>query len=100
MGVERAWYGVNGATGLLQAALLAVAVPGEAVLMPRNAHRSLIEACLLGHLTPLLFDLPFQSDRGQPAPMDAAWLQKVLNALPPQAPRIAAAVLVHPTYQG
>ena len=100
MGVERAWYGVNGATGMLQAALLAVAAPGEAVLIPRNSHRSLLQACLLGDLVPLLFDLPFQTDRGQPAPVDHAWMQRVLSELPRDAPPIAAAVLVHPTYQG
>ena len=97
MGVKRCWFGVNGATGLLQAALLAIGRPGEAVLLPRNAHRSLIQACLLGDLTPVLYDIPFQSDRGQPAPMDATWLQRVLAEL--DTP-VAAAVLVHPTYQG
>ena len=30
--VDRCWFGVNGATGLLQAALLGIAQPGEAVL--------------------------------------------------------------------
>lgn len=99
-GVERCWYGVNGATGLLQAALLAITQPGDAVLMPRNSHRSLIQACLLGQLTPLLFDLPFQADRGQPAPATAAWMDRVLAALPADHPPIGAAVLVHPTYQG
>ena len=97
MGVKRCWFGVNGATGLLQASLLAIGRPGEAVLLPRNAHRSLIQACLLGDLTPVLYDIPFQSDRGQPAPMDATWLQRVLAEL--HTP-VAAAVLVHPTYQG
>ena len=53
-GADRCWYGVNGATGLLQAALLAMASPGEAVLMPRNVHRSLIQACVLGGITPVL----------------------------------------------
>ena len=100
IGVQRAWYGVNGATGMLQAALLALAAPGQAVLLPRNSHRSLLQACLLGDLTPLLFDLPFQSDRGQPAPADHAWMQRVLAELPGDAPPVAAAVLVHPTYQG
>ena len=100
MGVNRCWYGVNGATGLLQAALLGISRPGEAVLMPRNAHRSLIQACLLGQLTPLLFDLPHLHDRGHPAPADAAWIERVLAALPAEHPPISAAVLVHPTYQG
>ena len=97
MGVKRCWFGVNGATGLLQAALLAIGRPGEAVLLPRNVHRSLIQACLLGDLTPVLYDIPFHTDRGQPAPMDASWLQRVLRDL--DTP-VAAAVLVHPTYQG
>ena len=44
LGVTGCWFGVNGATGLLQAALLALAGPGEAVLMPCNSHRSLIAA--------------------------------------------------------
>ena len=100
MGVDRCWYGVNGATGLLQSALLGLCRPGQAVLMPRNSHRSLIQACVLGQLTPLLFDLPFLNDRGQSQPPDAAWLEGVLEALPDQHPSIGAAVLVHPTYQG
>ena len=100
MGVARCWYGVNGATGLLQAALLAMARPGERVLLPRNVHRSLIQACVLGDLQPVLFDLPFQSDRGQPAPVDARWIERVLEALPSEGAPIRAAVLVHPTYQG
>jgi lysine decarboxylase/arginine decarboxylase len=57
MGADRCWYGVNGATGLLQAALLAIAQPGDAVLMPRNVHRSLIQACVLGDIKPLLKSL-------------------------------------------
>ena len=100
MGVARCWYGVNGATGLLQAALLAMVRPGERVLLPRNVHRSLIQACVLGDLRPVLFDLPFQSDRGQPAPADSAWIERVLQALPRDGAPIRAAVLVHPTYQG
>ena len=100
MGVDRCWYGVNGATGLLQAALLGICRPGEAVLLPRNAHRSLIQACLLGDLTPLLFDLPFNRERGQADPPDGPWIESVLAALPQDHPPITAAVLVHPTYQG
>ncbi|MFL0781526.1 MAG: aminotransferase class I/II-fold pyridoxal phosphate-dependent enzyme [Prochlorococcus sp.] len=100
MGVDRCWYGVNGATGLLQAALLALARPGQYVLMPRNVHRSLIEACVLADLTPVFFDLPFLVDRGHVGPADEAWLKPVLNQISRLGVKIAAAVLVHPTYQG
>ncbi|NDC35434.1 MAG: lysine decarboxylase, partial [Synechococcaceae bacterium WB9_2_112] len=35
LGAEHCWFGVNGASGLLQAALLALAPPGSRVLLPR-----------------------------------------------------------------
>ena len=100
MGVDRCWYGVNGATGLLQASLLAMARPGQSVLMPRNVHQSLIEACALGDIRPIFFDLPFLVDRGHVGPLDAKWLKKVLEQTLALGVEIAAAVVVHPTYQG
>ena len=59
IGVQRAWYGVNGATGMLQAALLALAAPGQAVLLPRNS-RAVFCRPICGRSHPLLFDLPFR----------------------------------------
>ena len=63
-GAKKCWYGVNGATGLLQSAVLAIAKPQQAILMPRNVHRSIIQACILGDISPVFFDLPFLEDRG------------------------------------
>ncbi len=100
VGVDRCWYGVNGATGLLQSSLLALAKPGQAVLMPRNIHKSCIQACLFGGLTPLLFDVPFLSDRGHSFTFDRKWLQRVFNKAKEFEEDIAAVVLVNPTYQG
>jgi arginine/lysine/ornithine decarboxylase len=100
MGADHCWYGVNGATGLLQAALLAIAEPGDAVLMPRNVHRSLIQACVLGDITPLLYNVPYQTTQGHPAPPDLNWIKRVIAGLPSDRQKIKAAVLVHPTYQG
>ena len=53
LGARHCWFGVNGASGLLQAALLALCPPGSRVLLPRNLHRSLLHGCLLGQLEPL-----------------------------------------------
>ena len=100
MGADHCWYGVNGATGLLQAALLAIAHPGDAVLMPRNVHRSLIQACVLGDIEPLLYNVPYQTKQGHSAPPNLAWIKKVIADLPNHQRKIKAAVLVHPTYQG
>ena len=90
MGADHCWYGVNGATGLLQAALLAMAQPGDAVLMPRNVHRSLIQACVLGDIEPLLYNVPYQTKQGHSAPPNLAWIQKVLADLPNHQRKIKA----------
>ncbi len=100
VGVDRCWYGVNGATGLLQSSLLALARPGQAVLMPRNIHKSCIQACLFGGLIPLLFDVPYLTDRGHASVFDKKWLQRVFKKAKEIEEDIAAVVLVNPTYQG
>ena len=100
VGADRCWYGVNGATGLLQSSLLSLARPGQAVLMPRNIHKSCIQACLFGGLTPILFDVPFLSDRGHASIFDRRWLQRVFRKAKELEEDIAAVVLVNPTYQG
>ena len=99
LGAQRCWYGVNGASGLLQAALLGLADPGQRVLLPRNLHRSLLHGCLLGQLQPVLFDLPFDPATGLWLPAPAAHLERVLAAALAAGP-LAAVVLVSPSYQG
>jgi len=96
-GADHCWLGVNGASGLLQAALLALCPPGSRVLLPRNLHRSLLHACVLGRLQPVLYSLPFDPLTGLWLPADPAHLQRVLAAAPGP---LAALVLVDPTYQG
>ncbi|MEX0589050.1 MAG: aminotransferase class I/II-fold pyridoxal phosphate-dependent enzyme [Cyanobium sp.] len=99
LSAEAVWFGVNGASGLLQAALLALAPPGSRVLLPRNLHRSLLHACVLGQLRPLLFDLPFDPASGLWLPPSPAHLEAVLEASQGGGP-VAALVLVSPSYQG
>ncbi len=99
-GAERCWFGVNGASGLLQAALLALAPPGASVLLPRTLHRSLLHGCVLGGLRPLLFDLPFDPLSGLWQPAGVAHLERVLAAAMARPDPPVAAVLVDPSYQG
>ena len=100
MGVKRGWYGVNGATGLLQAGLFSIASPGQSILVPRNVHRSIIYSCALADLTPIFFDLPFMKDRGHYLPPDSNWVGNIFNSINQIEDKIVAAVLVNPFYQG
>ncbi|MCP9915890.1 aminotransferase class I/II-fold pyridoxal phosphate-dependent enzyme [Cyanobium sp. ATX 6F1] len=106
LGAQRCWFGVNGASGLLQVALLGLCPPGSRVLLPRNLHRSLLHGCVLAQLRPVLFDLPFDPATGLWLPPDAAHLERVLQAAGELAGgelakgELAAVVLVNPTYQG
>lgn len=101
LGAERCWFGVNGASGLLQAALLALCPPGSRVLLPRNLHRSLLHGCVLGGIEPLLYDLPSDPLTGLWQPPQPRRLEQVLAAAAalPGEP-VTALVLVDPTYQG
>ena len=98
-GADHCWFGVNGASGLLQAALLGLCSPGARVLLPRNLHRSLLHGCLLGRLQPVLFDLPFCGDTGLWQPPSPAHLRRVLERALADGP-LGAVVLVDPTYEG
>jgi lysine decarboxylase len=99
LGADACWFGVNGASGLLQAALLGLCAPGSRVLLPRNLHRSLLHACVLGNLEPVLYALPLDPTTGHWLPPPPEHLNQVLEAALRQGP-IAALVIVDPTYQG
>ena len=97
---DHCWFGVNGASGLLQAALLGLCPPGGRVLLPRNLHRSLLHGCVLGGLEPLLYNLPFDSHGGLWQPPSPRHLEQVLIAAARGGTPVAALVLLDPTYQG
>ena len=100
VGAKKGWYGVNGASGLLQAALFSLVQPGQSVLMPRNVHKSIAHACVLGGFQPILFDIPYLEDRGHYGVPNTAWVKNVIENLSLDKSQIAAAVLVNPSYQG
>ncbi len=52
----------NGATAGIQAMLMLYARPGDTVLLPRNAHLSAVNGCILGDLRPVFLPLSFTGD--------------------------------------
>ena len=97
---KRCFFGVNGASGLIQSGLIAMAKPGEYILMPRNIHISVIKACALQNIIPIFFDIDFSIDTGHFKPITETWFKKVIKNINIENKKIVGVVLVNPYYQG
>ena len=97
---KRCFFGVNGASGLIQSGLIAMANPGETVLMPRNVHVSVIKTCAMQNIIPLFFDLEFSSETGHYKPITKNWLENVFKKINFNKEKIVGVILVSPSYHG
>ena len=80
-GAKGWFFGVNGASGLIQSALIAMANPGETILMPRNVHISVIKTCAMLNINPIFFDLEFSTETGHYTQITKIWLEHVFKKL-------------------
>jgi arginine/lysine/ornithine decarboxylase len=60
-GADATFFAPNGTTGAIHAMLLGTLAPGDKILVPRNAHRSVIGGLILGGLRPV-YVLPAYSE--------------------------------------
>ena len=95
-GSKRAWWLVGGSTAGLLAAIDAATQAGDEVLIARNCHKSVYNACMLcrlktAYIQPPLFPDHSFSDRITPEQVDAA-----LKA----HPNTRLVALTSPTYEG
>ncbi|MBT9317532.1 aminotransferase class I/II-fold pyridoxal phosphate-dependent enzyme [Leptothoe spongobia] len=95
-GAEQTWFLVNGSTCGIEAALLATCGPGDRVIVPRNAHQSVLSGLILSGAMPVWIAPVYSSDwqlfLGMRADEIAAALQRY--------PGVKAVVVVSPTYEG
>ena len=89
-GAGQAYFCINGTTGAVQAMLLGTLSAGDTVLVPRNAHRSIIGGLILSGARPVYL---------QPE-IDARLGLEDLQAAVAAHPEAKAVVLVYPTYYG
>jgi len=99
-GAKGCFFGVNGASGLIQSAIIAMAKPGETILMPRNVHISVIKICAMQNIHPIFFDLDFSSETGHYKPITKIWLENVFKKINFNEKKIVGVILVSPSYQG
>ena len=87
---------VGGTTSAVQAVILSCAKRGEKIILPRNMHRSVMGAMVLGGAIPVYVDPACDERLGIPLGMRVADVEKAIRENPD-----AKAVLVNnPTYYG
>jgi arginine decarboxylase len=95
-GAEQSFYLMNGSSCGLHAAIMASVEPGDTLLVPRNAHRSVMAAMVLADVQPQWFLPEWESEWG-------IWGAVGLEALEVawrRAPHAKGLVLTSPTYEG
>ncbi len=95
-GAGRTWFLTNGATQGNHALCLALAGPGEPVLVQRNIHASLIDGLILSGGRPTFLAPEYHAELGMALGITPESLASCLR----KAPDVRAVFMVSPTYYG
>lgn len=95
-GASHAFFMVNGTSSAVQTMVMSMCKHGDKIIMPRNVHRSAINALILSGAQPIYVDPKMNSDLGISLGMTVEGVKKAIEEHPD-----AKAVLVNnPTYYG
>lgn len=95
-GAKHAFFMVNGTTSAVQAMVMSVCKKGEKIIMPRNVHRSAINALVISGAVPIYINPGVNKKLGIPLGMCVEDVKRAIKKNPD-----AKAVLVNnPTYYG
>lgn len=95
-GAERAWFLVNGSTSGIHALLLTLCRPGDTVIVPRNAHKSMLAGLIFSGALPLYIEPAIDPLWGIPLQVPEATAAEALA----RAPQARALFVTSPTYNG
>ncbi len=95
-GAAQAFFMVGGTTSSVQAMIMATCQEGDKIILPRNVHRSVINALILCGAEPVYVDPGLNSRLGIPLGMSTARVEEALR----NNPGAAALLVNNPTYYG
>ena len=95
-GSEQCRFFINGTTGAIHAMLLTALNPGDKVIVPRNAHRSVLGALVLVGAVPVFIQPEIDENLGIAMSITSDEVKKVIE----ENPTAKALVMVYPTYYG
>jgi len=95
-GAERAFFMTGGTTSAVQAMIMSVCKSGDSIIIPRNVHKSAINALILCDINPVYVDPGIHSSLGISLGMDAESLSRAVS----ENPTAKAVFINNPTYYG
>ena len=95
-GAENSLFIVNGATGAVQAMIMSVAKSGDKIILPRNVHRSAINALVVCGAVPVYVNPGVNGELGIPLGMTPEDVELAIV----QNPDAKAVLVNNPTYYG
>lgn len=95
-GADHSFFGVNGTTGGIYAMILTIAGPRDKIIVPRNAHRSIIGGIILSGAVPVFMNPEVDIDLGIAMGVTPETVEKALR----QNPDAKGVLIINPTYYG
>ena len=95
-GADFCWFSINGTTALIEAMIMGTVGPDEIIIIPREAHRSVISGLVLSGAKPVYMDCDFDERWGIPLGVSLENAIKSMDA----HPEAKAILLVYPNYYG
>lgn len=90
------WFSINGTTALIEAMIMGTVGPDETIIIPREAHRSVISGLVLSGAKPVYMDCQFDERWGIPLGVSLDDAVKTMDAYP----EAKVILLVYPNYYG
>ena len=95
-GADAAFMMVGGTTSAVQAMIMSVCKPGDAIIIPRNVHKSAINALIIAGIAPVYVDPGTHDELGISLGMDAENVARAIQ----ENPGAKAVFVNNPTYYG
>ncbi len=95
-GAASSFFIVNGTTGSVQAMIMSATTEGDKIIMPRNVHRSAINALVVNGATPIYVNPGVNKELGIPLGMSVKDVEKAIK----ENPDAKAVLINNPTYYG
>jgi len=81
-GADHCWFSINGTTALIEAMIMGTVGPDETIIIPREAHRSVISGLVLSGAKPVYMDCQFDDRWGIPLGVSVEDAIKTMDAHP------------------